>query len=486
MPLSETLTSALRALSSLPNIKAEELIDFSEGLALEAPLPDGSHGADPIWRIPNNVAPHPFFEALITRSRATTGIVSNNGYFALRLLDCEIIVTERTLKDILHDGSHAEMTNAEFRLAGQLLEGLDLKQAALADGIGYETKRSQMKSLSGKLYLRGQAEVIRCLTLRMMNGFAQLAKPQSSADIDSYAAAYLPQHVRRLTIVAPDGRTVPVLEYGPVTGAPLVVLHPMFFPPIGPEEIKQAEALGLRLIWPLRPGFLHPDAPILKSGAHLAASTDGLVAVLDQLVGAAAPVLAFVSSGAVATRAASQRPELVKSISFIATCYSAGRSTASLPYFGAELVELALRNEAVLTRTVATLRKYVSRDRRFQRMFETVFRRSARDLDHIAIEFDGADQGERLRLVTLTSPESIKHDFFNQTQFEWAELKALNVPRRFYHGADDSIHPPDKLAKILNTIGEQPVVVDQTMGHLPHYSDLRRSIAFAAAWQIQN
>ncbi|MFK7876488.1 MAG: alpha/beta fold hydrolase [Paracoccaceae bacterium] len=401
-------------------------------------------------------------------------------------MDYDIVIKRSTLRSVLHDGSHADLTDAEFRLALSVLQGFDLKQAARADGTGYETKRSQFKSLSGKLGLSGQSEVVRTLTIRMMQGLTHLAQPKSRVELDSYAATYFPPQVRRLNIISSDGHIVPVIEYGPVIGTPLIVLHPMFFPPIGPQEIAQAEELGVRLIWPLRPGLLDPEAPILSSSTHLAVSKNGLLAVLDQLVGQSAPVLAFVSSGAVATRAAMERPDLVQSISFIATCYSSGRSSFSTPYFGAELAELALRNEAIMTRTAAALSKYVSSDQRFRRMFENIFRGSPRDSEHVVTEFDGPDKGERLRSVTLKSPESIKQDFFNQTQFRWSEVSDLNIPRRFYHGADDSIHPPDKFEKILRDLGEPLPVIDPRMGHLPHFSDLRQSIDFAVSWQIHS
>lgn len=486
MPESKSLFSALRALSSVPNIQPDELQQFSSSLELGCPLPDGSYVGEPVWRIPEGSVPPRFFQVLVERMRKSSGLVANDGYFGQTLLGYEIIITEPALRCMIHGSSEFEMTDAEFRLATLLLQGLDLREAAIADGTGYETKRSQFKSLAGKLCLNRQSEVVKALTIKSMLGFMHLAQPQSQTDFDKYADTYLPRQVRRLTIVSAKGKSVPVVEYGPVTGSPLVVLHPMFFPPIGNKEISQAEELGVRLVWPLRPGLLNQEAPVLSSSMHLAESTNGLIAVLEQLVGCAAPVLAFVSSGAIATRAAQARPDLVKSISFIATCYSAGRTNISLPYFGAELAELALRSEMVMTRTVAALQKYVSSQHRFRGMFESVFQAGDRDLEHIKKEFDGKTGGQRLRSVILKSPESIKHDFFNHTQFRWQELSSLSVRRRFLHGAKDSIHPPDRLCGILKRLGEEKPIIDQKMGHLPHFSDLRSSVDFAVSWQIHS
>jgi pimeloyl-ACP methyl ester carboxylesterase len=485
MPFSKTLSSALRALSSVPNLKPDELKQFSDSVDEGCPLPDTNYGADPVWRLPKGAAPPAFFETLITNLRAANGLVAHKGYHAVALIDVDVIVTEPTLRNIVDKVTRTSLTGSEFRLASQLLQGLDLKQAAAADETGYETKRSQFKSLAGKLGLRGQSEVMRVLTTQAMQELAHLAQPNNQTELDCYALTYLPREVRRLTIVTPTGESVRVLDFGPVMGRPFVILHPMFFPPIGADEIAYAKQLGVRLLWPLRPGVIDSSAPVLSSKKHIATSVRGLIAVLEQLIGGPAPLLAFVSSGAVATRTATERPDLVASISFVATCYSTGRSTLSMPYFGAELAELAFRSEAIMTRTASALRNFLASDRRCRSMFEKIFRDSARDTAHLDAEFNSADKGNRLRLVTLQSPESIKHDFFNQTQFSWTELSNLSVPRRFLHGRHDSIHPPEQLAQILEDLGEDDLTLAEDMGHLPHFADFRNAIQFAVSWQLQ-
>ncbi len=483
MAISNTLMSALRALSNIPDLKSSELEQFSQSVLEDSPMPDAHFGADPVWLIRRDTPTPEIFAPLIRKLRAAAGLVTRNGYVALALPDVDIVVTEPTLNSMIASIATSPLTGAETRLATQLLQGLNLRDAAAVDETSYETKRSQFKSLASKLSLRGQSEVVRVLTTHVIKEMGTLAAPDRTSDLSTFAEKYLPKDVRRLTIVAPSGGSVPVLEYGPLRGDPLIVLHPMFMPPITEADIAHAHAQNVRLIWPLRPGKLDSGAPVLNSKSHLAASVEGLLAVIDQITGGPVPVLAFVSSGAVATRAANARPDAVSSISFIATCYSTGRSTVKIPYFGAELVELAFRSEAIMTRTVAGMRKYVASNKRFRNMWLSTFRASNRDVTHVLKEFDGPDKGERLKLVTLQSPESIKHDFFNQTQFSWDEVSKLSVPRRFLHGSDDSIHPPEALAKILARVDEPPLTVAKGMGHLPHFEDLRSSIDFALSWQ---
>lgn len=481
MRLSRTLVSALRALSTIPGLKSDALQQFSKDHDELCPIPAANYAGGPVWRFCKNSEPPPFFRLLIERLRSGVGLVEFENYAAVELADIELVVLKQTLLDIVKESSQIELTAAETQLGMQLLFGQTLKNAAMLDNTAYETKRSQFKSLSSKLDVRGQTEVVRLLTTQVLQSLAKVLQPKITPNIDHYARNYLPPEVRRLSMSTPQGLQVPVLEYGPINGKPCIILHPMIFPPIGADEIDQANRLGLRLIWPLRPGLFDQSAPVMQVKQHLETSVSGLICVLERLVGRDAPVLALVSSGAVAARSAHMRPDLIQSICFAATCYSAGRSEPGSSYFGIDLAELARRSESVMTRTVAALGRHANNDKRFRSICETVFRGSQPDLAHLHAELYGTDAGARLRLAILGSPESIKQDFFNQTHFSWQELASLSLPIRFLHGAKDSIHPPNKLAKILHHLDGTHLNIVEGMGHLPHYADLRETIEFAFA-----
>ena len=212
---------------------------------------------------------------------------------------------------------------------------------------------------------------------------------------------------------------------------------------------------------------------------HLQLSVDGLLSVIEQLIGGPTPVLALVSSGSIATRAAIREPSLISSISFAATCYSAGREGRSLRYFGTDLAELALRSETIMARTVLAMRSYTQNESRFRSLIESVFRGSERDMSHLADEFSGPDGGSRIRSAVLNSTESMKQDFFNQTHFKWAELSNVRVPIRFLQGSDDSIHPPSDLAAMVQKVNGGSLAIADGMGHLLHREDLHRAIEFS-------
>lgn len=479
MRLNNTLISALRALSAVPDLPSKEIERFSATVQKELPSPNASFGADPIWLFATGKKPPEQFRTLIEKLSERTGLVELGDYFAFKVTDIVVVGPITILHTVLADFSHENLTPSEMRVALQLVQGDSLRAASVVDNIGYETKRTHFKTLAGKLGLSGQTEVVRVLTAHIFSQMAHVAQPQSSSDLELYATNYWPNEVRRLSLSSPMGYSVPVIEYGPIDGTPIVVLHPMIFPPLGYEEITHAYKFGLRMIWPLRCGLLNRSAPIQRADDHLNASVEGALAVLEQLIGQPTRILALVSSGAVATRTALRRPDLVKSICFAATCYSAGRKSARFRYFGADLAELALRNEAIMTRTVTAMRSYAENEHRFRKMIETVFKGSERDLYHISNEFAGPDHGERLRAAVLRSGESIKQDFFYQTHFRWSEIADLDVPIRFVQGSDDSIHPPSDLSRLVNDLQVSDFSILDGMGHLPHGEDLMRTIESA-------
>jgi DNA-binding CsgD family transcriptional regulator len=71
----------------------------------------------------------------------------------------------------------SHLTEAERRVAFQLLAGISLREAATLDGVGLETKRAQIKSATAKMQCSGQIELVRLL-------MAQLSIVRSLADDD--------------------------------------------------------------------------------------------------------------------------------------------------------------------------------------------------------------------------------------------------------------------------------------------------------------
>lgn len=101
---------------------------------------------------PLQVLVSPFLSQLAQTTRNAVAIIS--------IADPETKV--HLPSEILHE--FYGLTQAETRLAGTLLDGISLTEAASLAGVGCETVRSQVKSIFHKTGTRGQAQLVRFLS----------------------------------------------------------------------------------------------------------------------------------------------------------------------------------------------------------------------------------------------------------------------------------------------------------------------------------
>ncbi|GAB5449654.1 hypothetical protein [Gymnodinialimonas sp.] len=130
-----------------------------------------------------------------------------------------------------------ELSHAEFLLLQELLLGGTLREISDRLGKSWETTRSQVKTLTNKLGVSSQADI-----LRMANQAATLmpARPSGAAP-----AARATLH----KLERPDGRTLVYEIDGPPSDKTLVFLHGMTQGRHWPENgRKQARARGWRVI----------------------------------------------------------------------------------------------------------------------------------------------------------------------------------------------------------------------------------------------
>ncbi|MDB4224899.1 hypothetical protein N9850_14125, partial [Granulosicoccus sp.] len=253
---------------------------------------------------------------------------------------------------------NVSFTPAELRLVAQILSGLQLKTAANEDNVSLETKRSHLKTIMGKLQVSRQQDVIRILLPELM----RLTDPSSwdkegQLTFNQYARDFLPRKVRCQRISNPHGKTVRVIDYGPVRGKPVLVLHPLIFPDITSEDVEFAHKHNLRIIWPLRPGILE-TVPTPKAAELYAKETlQGIELAWENMCGEPVPLIAMVSSAWHAVSFAKTNPDRVTNITFAATCFSAGKYENNLVYFGSSVIELCSRNVWLMTKTVDFIRE---------------------------------------------------------------------------------------------------------------------------------
>jgi pimeloyl-ACP methyl ester carboxylesterase/DNA-binding CsgD family transcriptional regulator len=375
-----------------------------------------------------------------------------------------------------------ELTPAECRLAAQLLSGLPLKSAAADDNLSVETKKTQARSLSNKLNVKRQQDVIRVLLPELVSLCSADRWDREAQQIfNQYATEYLPASVRCQKLTDHQGREVRIIDFGPLRGKPVLVLHSMIFPDITDEDVQFACDKNIRLIWPVRPGLLQ-TSPTPRSAQQYAQETlHGIELAWRHLCGEPVQIIAMVSSAWHAATFAQLHPEKVSNVTFAATCFSAGKYENSLVYFGSSVAELCSRNTWLMTKTVDFLRRNVRDLDRFKNTICRVFRHSVPDMEVLNREFSSPGRGNRLLMAMVESPESVKHDYFSQVSFNWSELRKLQVPFRFVHGAQDSMHKIKDVKRMIAGIGDIPLEIFESGGHLMQYEHFHQLVSSCIA-----
>lgn len=126
------------------------------------------------------------------------------------------------------------LTEAEFTLVSELISGGTLREISDRLGKSWETTRSQVKTLTNKLGVNSQGDI-----LRMVNQAATLMPPQTPAKATG-------QHEGLRTLTRPDGRTICYEIDGPRSDKTLVHLHGLLEGRHWPDK---ARSYALRRGW---------------------------------------------------------------------------------------------------------------------------------------------------------------------------------------------------------------------------------------------
>ncbi|WP_425419646.1 hypothetical protein [Oricola indica] len=479
-------TIAMEAVRTVPDLDSDLLLGFLDSIDRQEPVPAAYHDKVPIWRyrldanLPPGASPLPGVD-LSPASEVNHVVVSddhigvccrNAGHSMVVVAPTDIIPATMRSRGL------EPPSPAETRLAALLLAGKSLSEAAETDGLAYETRRNQFKSLANKMRLSRQQDVVRVLLQdALLALMPAIATSQEHEYLHDYADRFLPDGVRVSILSQRNGPPARILDYGPLTGRPVIVLHPMIFPDIAHDNLAFATANDIRVILPLRPGLLERDAPRKDHASHRKEALTCVETAWKQMCGVPAPILALVSSGALATTFAAKHPDKTASITYAATCYSAGHYKPSTAYFGASVAELALRSEPILTKTMAMLKQQFAPRERFEPAIKRIFSGSTPDTDILAREFSAPHHGARIMQAVLNSENSIRQDYFNQVHFDWASVRKLQTPVRFVHGEADSIHSSKDMERLYEMAGEPPRTKVAGVGHLFQYDHLDALIA---------
>lgn len=364
-----------------------------------------------------------------------------------RLISIDPASARDMLRDVFPD---FELSNAELRVLLQLLSGLTLKEAAKNDGVSYETKRTQFKSLSMRTGFNSQGEVIRntllVLNAHILQGVSQSQEHRSeSVDIEQkFLDRYYNSIFRYHKISTHTGRVIRVLETGPVSGKPVVFAHSQTLPPpsqfrrqFGADWLSQND---IRLFIPLRDGMLEEKTYTNSTHDHVTNSTADLVSTIEIFCGGKAKVVAQSSGVAYSVNLAKARPDLISKLTLSASAYLGQYENTLVEKFVKSFFNIAVHNHFILEQVYSKYLNKMGTKNGLLSILQSAYKKSAKDMEVFNF-IVSTDQGYSwMRESYELSKYSVINDVLLGSQNVWEGAEKIKTEVMFLHGKNDPIN----------------------------------------------
>ena len=356
-----------------------------------------------------------------------------------------VLITEQLIKEIIDlFNQEAGLTKSESRMVFQIVTGLRPKEAANVDHVSIETKRLHLKNSCAKLHCAGQSEMMRLLVGQMVHILYMCeAETSHMQTTEKFTADFMGNGARLSVQRLFNGRLIRVWEFGPVDGRPLLMIHGFLFPFVLLNLGRELERHHLRMIVPIRSGYLDDQAngELFYEGKLIDQTTEDLVAFIRQVWQEPIPVLGHATGGIFAMNIAKKCPDLfskivVTSINLLPA--NDGKSSLSSSFLGG-IRKLA--NEAGIFEwlTKQYLRTTFSNEKTTRFVLRRLFRNCDTDLDVLNGTLGSGPCFDWYRRFHATSLLGIPSDFKLMSDLTPSILLDLQQTTTFIHGAKDAM-----------------------------------------------
>ena len=343
--------------------------------------------------------------------------------------------------------------------------GISLRDAACHDEVAFETKRSQVKNACAKLKCHSQADLGR-IGLGMMSGLLSLAGLHADAGqlIEQYAAKFLDPEVRLVLQHLPNGRVIRYFDVGPTDGNVVLVMHGMLFPLMLNNAHDVLHDLKLRLIVPIRQGYLdgRSSKQLLQSEELVTQSLEDAAILARNHLPTPLTILGNSYGGSMAVRFAAAYPDVVCNLVILSiNAGLKGRAKGiTLPLY--EGIQ-ALSNKPGIIRLITwRFRQFYAERKTAHGVLSQMFASSASDMKVVDRLLWSQPSSEWFSQLFQSSVNGIAEDFRFAAQ-EWQnDLAQLNIPITIVHGTDDPIITIDRLQQLAE--GKNQVDVQMIQG----------------------
>lgn len=286
----------------------------------------------------------------------------------------------------------ARLTKGELRVAFQMTGNTDLRDAAKADNVAYETKRGHVKTLCAKLACSGQRELVSKIIGQMVHLLSVTEGTASHSEIlESFIARYLSNDVVLKKRRLPNGKLIRFLECGAPKGREIVMVHGIMFPISLYGLGAHLEKLNIKMILPIRDGFFeNRSLSSFYSDDHSSdAALAELALFLSQYSDAPRTILGNSFGTAPAIRFAQKYPSLTERLILLGTNLKEPKPQEEFMTFKFYEAMNALRETSDLFKMVAwQFKRYYADEATCTAILRSLFGPSQTDLDVLDGKFN--------------------------------------------------------------------------------------------------
>lgn len=376
---------------------------------------------------------------------------------------------------------HEHLTASELTTLLQLLAGMQLREAAACDGVGYEAKRNHVKSVLSKTGYSRQMDLVSDLLSQILLEILSQERQQTDQySIATYARRFLPSDFALHKIVGDDGITRSVLEVGPKNGQPVIVIHGTFFGHISPSFADHLYTNNLRLLIPIRMGFFDETAELMPFEAYRKAIRLSIMAAYSLASHTSISLLSVSNGTSFAMDFALNYPDHVNHMFIFSAEIEGYKNNKTAPKFYNALTRLALEYPMGLRLAIRYSQKKLSNIEGVTKVLSGIFGDNAKDRDIIKQGFGAPHFGEHFIDWFKYSSIGFLQDYRNRAEIDWTLLQNIKAPVHLIHGTEDPLCRIDVLREFSETLVNPSLFEIKGMGHLMDDADRSQAMQYVA------
>jgi pimeloyl-ACP methyl ester carboxylesterase/DNA-binding CsgD family transcriptional regulator len=374
-----------------------------------------------------------------------------------------ISVNREICDEVLEIFNHrANLTPSEKLIIFQLVAGLSKRQSALRDNVSIETKRAHTKNACAKMECAGQTELIKKVLGQLVClvnlGDTETAHMRVASE---FVARHLLNDVRLTVHRLPGGQQLRVVECGPLSGRPIILIHGMMWPLLFIDLNRHLEAAGLRIVMPIRRGHLEQiSAPSLSRQDDITVEfLDDMAAFIRQNFNAPPPVVGNSLGAVLAASFSNRHPDLVPHLFLVAINLTQTKESSSpnASRFYGGMNRLSQRRQ-LFQQVTWEYRDYYRNHTTCRDILRKLFGASKTDLGVLERGDGDRSMYEIFSNSYQSSIAGITEDFCFVMHSWRTELEQLTRPVTFIHGTHDSLTNVSDFAGVLPDSGRQSTI----------------------------